>query len=86
MPRFMDFHPELTRVPIPQRNELLARRDRGEEDEFGVLPLNILFGLEKGVYCLNRAPDAEAVVRAHAGVGIPPPDSVTEVTSLLPID
>ncbi len=86
MPRFMDFHPELTRVPIPQRNELLGRRDRGEEDEFGVLPLNILFGVEKGVYCLNRGPDAEAVIRAHEGVGIPPPDSITEVLSLAPID
>jgi len=86
MPRFMDFHPELTRVPIPQRNELLARRDRGKEDEFGVLPINILFGIEKGVYCLNRAPDAEAVIRAHTGIGIPAPDTVTEITSLLPID
>lgn len=86
MPRFLDIHRDLTRVPIPQRNELLGRRDRGEEDEHGVLPLNILFGVERGVYCLNRAPDADAVYRAHAGVGIPPPDEVVEVTPLFPID
>ena len=56
MPRYLDIHRDLTRVPIPQRNELLGRRDRGEEDEHGVLPLNILFGVERGVYCLNPRP------------------------------
>lgn len=52
----------------------------------GVIPLRIHVGYEEGrAFCLNMAPDAEAVKRAHARVGLPF-DSITEVTTATPGD
>jgi hypothetical protein len=52
----------------------------------GVVPLRLHVGLEEGrAFCLNMAPDAEAVKRVHDRVGLPF-DSITEVTTATPGD
>lgn len=52
----------------------------------GVIPLRTHLSYADGrAFCLNMAPDAEAVRRAHARVGLPF-DSITEVTTATPGD
>lgn len=52
----------------------------------GVVPVRIHVGFEEGrAFCLNMAPDAAAVKRAHERVGLPF-DSITEVTMATPGD
>lgn len=52
--------------------------------EEGVIPMGTHVGYEDGrAYCLNLAPDAEAIRRAHERVGLPF-DSVTEVSTASP--
>lgn len=50
----------------------------------GVVNLKVDVGLGEGrAFCLNMAPDAEAVKRAHARVGLPF-DTITEVRTASP--
>lgn len=52
----------------------------------GVVPIRVHVGFDEGrAFCLNMAPDAEAVRRAHARVGLPF-DSITEITTASPAD
>ncbi|HJV92925.1 MAG TPA: DUF4242 domain-containing protein [Azonexus sp.] len=52
----------------------------------GVVALRTHLSYEAGrAFCLNLAPDAEAVKRAHARVGLPF-DSIVEVTTATPGD
>ncbi len=52
----------------------------------GVVPLRIHVGYEDGrAFCLNMAPDADAVKRVHERVGLPF-DSITEVSTATPGD
>ena len=52
----------------------------------GVVPLRLHLGAAAGrAYCYTMAPDAEAVRRAHARVGLPF-DDIAEVSTLTPAD
>lgn len=52
----------------------------------GVVPVRLHVGYDDGrAFCLNMAPDAEAVKRAHDRVGLPY-DSITEVKTATPGD
>lgn len=52
----------------------------------GVIPLQVHVGYEAGrAFCLNLAPDAESVQRAHARAGLPF-DAITELTTASPRD
>ena len=52
----------------------------------GVVNLSVHVGLGDGrAFCLNMAPDAEAVIRAHNRVGLPV-GKITEVSSATPGD
>jgi hypothetical protein len=54
--------------------------------EEGVIPLKVHVGYNEGrAFCLNLAPDAEAVKRAHDKVGLPY-DTITEVKTATPGD
>jgi hypothetical protein len=54
--------------------------------EEGVISLRIHVGLDDGrAFCLNMAPDAEAVRRVHQKVGLPF-ETLTEVTTVTPGD
>lgn len=62
-----------------------AQYEKACSDE-GVVPLRIHVGYGDGrAFCFTMAPDAEAVRRAHAKVGLPF-DSITEVTTATPGD
>lgn len=52
----------------------------------GVVPIRTHLSYEDGrAFCLNMAPDADAVRRAHERVGLPF-ESITEVTTATPGD
>lgn len=52
----------------------------------GVVPIRVHVGFDEGrAFCLNLAPDADAIRRAHERVGLPF-DSITEVTTATPGD
>lgn len=54
--------------------------------EEGVVPLRLhLAGQAGRAYCYTMAPDAEAVRRAHARIGLPF-DDIAEVSTLTPAD
>lgn len=52
----------------------------------GVVPMRVHLSYDEGrAFCLNMAPDAESVKRAHEKIGLPY-DSITEVTTATPGD
>jgi Protein of unknown function (DUF4242) len=82
MPTFLDHHamPE----PTPEMKEGMAERLRsGHVDEHGVKGLNVYLA-DGEAYCLTEGPDADAVVRSHAAVGVPiDRGDVVEVTPVV---
>jgi|Tabmets5t2r1_1033131.scaffolds.fasta_scaffold25145_2 Protein of unknown function (DUF4242) len=82
MPMFLDHHamPE----PTPEMKEGMAERLRsGSVDEHGVKGLNVYLA-DGEAYCLTEGPDADAVVRSHAALGLPiDRGDVVEVTSVV---
>jgi len=81
MPRFMDFHPDL-RLPSEAIEQLRNDAQAHRSDEFGVRQVELYHDHDGHVYCLLEAPDAEAVRRHHAALGVPCGD-VHLVDSLL---
>lgn len=70
----------------PEQFELFYVRYEQACYEENVIPLRIHVGYEEGrAFCFTMAPDAEAVRRAHARVGLPF-DAITEVTTATPGD
>ncbi len=54
--------------------------------EEGVILLRVHLGYDDGrAFCLTMAPDADAVRRAHARIGLPL-DTITEVATASPAD
>jgi hypothetical protein len=61
---------------------MLGRLRGGEPDEFGERGINVFVGPSE-TYCHTEAPDAEAVRKSHAALGITlPPEAITEVQVL----
>jgi len=81
MPRFMDFHPDL-KLPPDAINQLREGAVAHTQDEFGVRQVELYHNEEGRVYCLLDAPDAEAVRKHHAALGVPCGE-VHQVNSLL---
>lgn len=87
---FMDTH-DKTRNTFPQKltpqdfEGFFAKYEAACYAE-GVIPVRLHVGYGEGrAFCLNMAPDAEAVKRAHEKVGLPF-DSITEVNMATPGD
>lgn len=87
---FMDTH-DKTRNTFPQKltpqdfEGFFAKYEAACYAE-GVIPVRLHVGYGEGrAFCLNMAPDAEAVKRAHDRVGLPF-DSITEVNMATPGD
>lgn len=87
---FLDTH-DRTRGTFPEKltpaefEVFFAKYEQACFDE-GVVPLRTHVGYDEGrAFCLNMAPDGEAVKRAHQRVGLPF-DSITEVTTATPGD
>ncbi|HVA22463.1 MAG TPA: nickel-binding protein [Candidatus Micrarchaeia archaeon] len=81
MPKFMDFHSDL-KLPPETLKSIADVTRTGTRDEFGVRQLEAYHNPEGQVYCLVEAPDAEAVRKHHAALGVTCGD-VHPVESLL---
>lgn len=81
MPRFMDYHPDLKLSPQALA-QLRSDAQAYSYDEFSVRQVELFHDREGHVYCLLEAPDAEAVRKHHAALGVPCGE-VHQVDSLL---
>jgi hypothetical protein len=69
MPQFMDFHSDL-KLPHAAIEQIAADAAAGRSDRFGVRQVELFHNAEGQVYCLLDAPDADAVRKHHAALGI----------------
>ena len=69
MPRYMDFHDDL-HLPAEAIDQIARETREGKADEFGVRQVELFHNAEGKVYCLLDAPDADAVRRHHAALGV----------------
>ncbi len=81
MPQFMDFHADL-KLPPDAIEQLRGDAEAQKYDEFGVRQVELYHHPDGPVYCLLEAPDAEAVRKHHAALGVPCGE-VHQVDSLL---
>lgn len=81
MPQFMDFHDDL-KLPTEAIEQITRDTKEHKSDEFGVRQVELFHNADGKVFCLLEAPDAEAVRRHHAALGVPCGD-VHEVSGLL---
>jgi len=81
MARFMDFHEDL-KLPAEAIDQITKDTKEQKADQFGVRQVELFHNAEGKVYCLLDAPDAEAVRKHHAALGVPCGD-VHEVKGLL---
>jgi hypothetical protein len=83
MPKYIDHH-EMADVAPELAEGIAARIQAGEADEHGVTGLNVFLGKDGTAFCLSEAPDADAVVKAHAAYGFSlTPADVVEVESVV---
>jgi hypothetical protein len=69
MPRFIDHHPTNPNSPPELLTVIRQRLVSGEPDEFGERGLKVFVG-QRETYCYTEAPNAEAVRKSHAAIGI----------------
>lgn len=69
MPRFIDHHTTNPNLPPEVLTVVRQRLLSGEPDQFGERGLNVFVG-PRETYCYTEAPDAEAVRKSHAALGI----------------
>ena len=69
MPTYMDFHDDL-KLPPDAVEGIKNGALNHETDEFGVRQVELYHNAEGKVYCLLDAPDAEAVRKHHAALGV----------------
>jgi len=68
MPKFIDHH-EMRDVAPEMAAGIAERIKAGEADEHGVKGLNVFLGKDGTAFCLSEAPNADAVLEAHAAYG-----------------
>ena len=81
MPTFMDFHDDL-KLPDEAVRQITKETEEHKVDKFGVRQVELFHNSDGKVYCLLEAPDAEAVRKHHAAIGVPCGE-VHEVSGLL---
>jgi Protein of unknown function (DUF4242) len=69
MPVFVDEHP-LTEVEPEALGRMITAAQRCTVDGYGVRPLDHFFDGRGRVHCVVEAPDAAAVQRNHASMGL----------------
>jgi len=65
----MDFHDDL-KLPPEGIAQITEDSHAHRADEFGVRQVELYHNAEGKVYCLLEAPDAEAVRKHHAALGV----------------
>ncbi|MBI2916929.1 MAG: DUF4242 domain-containing protein [Chloroflexi bacterium] len=69
MPKFVDFHADLKLPPDVQR-EFSESAKYGRRDRFDVRIVQVYYTRNGQTYCVTEAPNAEAVRRSHAMIGV----------------
>ncbi len=69
MPRYMDFHQDL-KLPADAIEQIAEDTRNARADQFGVRQVELYHNADGQVYCLLEAPDAEAVRKHHAALGV----------------
>ena len=69
MPRFMDFHADLT-LPSEAIAQIADGTRNNRADEFGVRQVELYHNPEGQVYCLLDGPDEDAIRKHHAALGV----------------
>jgi len=87
---FMDTHDEKQGTfpagITPQEFEVFYKLYEQACKEEGVISVKIHAGFSEGrAFCLNMAPNTEAVFRVHEKVGLPY-NEITEITTISPAD
>jgi len=83
MPKFIDHHPMPQLAPEMMQG-IKEMATKGQADANGVIPRNVFVGTDGTAFCYSEAPNAEAVIKDHAAMGVKlDPSQITEVTSLL---
>lgn len=80
MPKFMDFHDDLA-LPAEAIAQIADDTRHARADQFGVRQLELFHNPNGKVYCLLDGPDADAIRKHHAALGVPCGD-VHQVDSL----
>jgi Protein of unknown function (DUF4242) len=70
MPRFMDFHADLT-LPQEAIEQIADDTRHARADQFGVRQVELFHNPQGQVYCLLDGPDEEAIRQHHAALGVP---------------
>jgi hypothetical protein len=82
MPRFIDHHATDPNLPPEVLTIIRQRLVSGQLDDFGERGINVFVG-PREIYCYTEAPDADAVRKSHAAMGIIlAPEDVQEVLPL----
>ncbi len=82
MPKYMDHHDQMPQMP-PEAIQGLADSVRaGHVNEHGVRVINVIMGTDGSADCLSEAPSADAVIAAHAAMGVEA-GTVREVMTLV---
>ena len=83
MPKFLDKHPTNPNTPPEVVQAIREKLLAGQPDENGVVGLN-MFVSKDLTYCYTEAANAEAIHKAHEGMGLKlGPGDVVEVQSLV---
>ena len=69
MPQFVDYHTDL-KLPRSAIDQIAADAAEGRSDQFGVRQVELFHNDAGQVYCLLEAPDADAVRKHHAALGV----------------
>ena len=69
MPRFMDFHADLT-LPAEAIAQIADDTRNERADAFGVRQVELYHNPEGQVYCLLDGPDEDAIRKHHAALGV----------------
>jgi hypothetical protein len=81
MPKYLDSHPT-TPLPADVVAMIRERLESGRPDEFDEVGQLVFIGAER-TFCYTEAPDAEAVRKSHAALGVLlAPEDVMEVQVL----
>jgi hypothetical protein len=80
VPRFMDFHQDLT-LPADAVAQIADDARNARADRFGVRQIELYHNPQGQVYCLLDGPDEDAIRQHHAALGVPCGD-VHQVDSL----
>jgi uncharacterized protein DUF4242 len=81
MPKFLDYHADLT-LPAEAIQMLRDATKSGTYDQFQSRQLEVFYNADGKVFCLVEAPNEEAVRQRHASLGVDCGD-VHQVKSLL---